>query len=391
MSNSREGSPDWLRSFQAPKRSFLTLSSDSDPSQNNSPSREDDIYHEEPAVHKAPKLQKGDKNQDAVLIDSEDENPISNLFKKKESPISKAPKSKSPKPRAKVETETLKEVEKNQDGVLIGSGEESHVRKPPKSKSPKAQVKVESQSRKEVEKNQDAVLIDSGDESQVKKAPKSKAPKARLKVESQSLKEVDDGKGETMKEEIPEKRAEPRVSSRLPLLMSEKVHRSKVLVECEGDSIDMSGDVGSVGRLVIADTPCGNSELLLDLKGTIYKTTIVPSRTFCIVNFGQAEAKIEAVMNDFIQLKPHSNVYEAETMIEGTLEGFSFESDEEADKIPKAKPQGEEGEEQEANGKIKGKADKSLGVRKKGKQAAKPPTKGRRKAPAPKKAKSAKK
>lgn len=27
--------------------------------------------------------------------------------------------------------------------------------------------------------------------------------------------------------------------------------------------------------------------------------------------------QIEAIMNDFIQLKPHSNVYESETMIEG--------------------------------------------------------------------------
>lgn len=27
--------------------------------------------------------------------------------------------------------------------------------------------------------------------------------------------------------------------------------------------------------------------------------------------------QVEAVMNDFIQLKPQSNVYEAETMVEG--------------------------------------------------------------------------
>ncbi|GJS56538.1 vicilin-like seed storage protein [Tanacetum coccineum] len=34
------------------------------------------------------------------------------------------------------------------------------------------------------------------------------------------------------------------------------------------------------------------------------------------VSFGQSEAKIEAIMNDFIQLKAQSNVYEAETMVE---------------------------------------------------------------------------
>lgn len=28
-------------------------------------------------------------------------------------------------------------------------------------------------------------------------------------------------------------------------------------------------------------------------------------------------AQIEAIMNDYIQLKPQSNIYEAETMVEG--------------------------------------------------------------------------
>ena len=42
----------------------------------------------------------------------------------------------------------------------------------------------------------------------------------------------------------------------------------QALVECEGDSIDMSGDVGAVGRIAISDTPNGSHEMLLDLKGT---------------------------------------------------------------------------------------------------------------------------
>ncbi|KAL0317895.1 UNVERIFIED_CONTAM: DNA-binding protein BIN4 [Sesamum angustifolium] len=142
-------------------------------------------------------------------------------------------------------------------------------------------------------------------------------------------------------------------SSRLPLLLSEKVQRSKALVECEGDSIDLSGDVGSVGRIVVSDDPSKNHEMFLDLKGiatfipgTIYKTTIVPSRTFCVVSFGQSEAKIEAIMNDYIQLKPQSNVYEAETMVEGTLDGFSFDSEDENEKSIAQADQHEAAEEQ---------------------------------------------
>lgn len=100
-------------------------------------------------------------------------------------------------------------------------------------------------------------------------------------------------------------------------------------------------------------------------------------------------------MNDFIQLKPQSNVYEAETMVEGwdlfsngvymaiishylkillfvlhhndfawvgTLEGFSFGSEDEADKIPKAishQTDQNEGNGEQTNGKTKAKAEKS--------------------------------
>ncbi|KAI3876884.1 hypothetical protein MKW92_016909 [Papaver armeniacum] len=327
-------SPDWLRTFEAPKQPLIALSSDEDD--------EDDFRPISETLGLSSKSRKEDNNQDALLIDVAEE-----------PSVSKAPKSKSKttKARAEVETQVLEDGEKNQGA--------------------------------DVDKNVE--------DSKVKKSPKSKSPKKKLKVETQSHKEETDIEEEAVKEEVAEKSAIPHGSSRLPLMMAEKVQRSKALVECEGDSIDMSGDIGSVGRLVISDTPCGSGELLLDLKGTIYKTTIVPSRTFCVVNFGQTEAKIEAIMDDFIQLKPHSNVYESETMIEGTLEGYSFDSDEETDKIPKAKIQGEEGEEQ-ANGKIKGKADKALGVKKKGKTAAKPPPKRvKKKAPVSKKGKGSKK
>ena len=39
---------------------------------------------------------------------------------------------------------------------------------------------------------------------------------------------------------------------------------SQVLVECEGDSIDLSGDMGAVGRVVVSDT---TQDVFLDLKG----------------------------------------------------------------------------------------------------------------------------
>lgn len=41
-------------------------------------------------------------------------------------------------------------------------------------------------------------------------------------------------------------------------------------MECEGESIDLSGDVGAVGRVVISDNPSGNHDMFLDLKGKPY-------------------------------------------------------------------------------------------------------------------------
>ncbi|XP_057445047.1 DNA-binding protein BIN4-like [Lotus japonicus] len=188
------------------------------------------------------------------------------------------------------------------------------------------------------------------------------------KIKGSAKGKDNDGDVEAAEEETFEKLVEPNVSSSmLPLMLSEKVHRTKALIECQGDSIYLSGDMGAVGRVIISDAPSGDQEMCLDLKGTIYKTTIVPCRTFCVVSFGQSEAKIEGVMNDFIQLKPQSNVYEAETMVEGTLDGFFFDSDEEAGKMQKAAHQTDENEhaEEQTNGKSKGKADKTSGAVKK--------------------------
>ncbi|KAJ9186937.1 hypothetical protein P3X46_002453 [Hevea brasiliensis] len=142
----------------------------------------------------------------------------------------------------------------------------------------------------------------------------------------------------------------------------------------------LSGHMGTFRRVLIPE----DHDTCLDLKdtslvGTTYRTTIVPSRPFCVVfhdlhlnfsdyccniniflfraSFGQSEAKIEAIMNDFIQLKAECNANEAETMVESTLEGFSFDSEDEADKMPKISHQTDqnEGNEEQTKGRTRGK------------------------------------
>ncbi|KAK3232162.1 hypothetical protein Dsin_004043 [Dipteronia sinensis] len=370
MSGSREASPDWLRCFQAPTHSTMTLSSDSDSSHNGSRSIEEKIDCEEPSVSDSSQLPL--PNIKGIVIgergDGDDGKVTKKVISEKNVEVH-APKSPVCELSSDTEEElSLQKKEEDEDSALIGREGKSPTKKSLKGKFSKKEPKITGHS-----------------------------PKKAKDVNINMKRKGNDG-NETVGEDAAEKHTEPNVStSTLPLVLSEKLQRTKALVECEGESIDLSGDMGAVGRTVIPDTANGSHEMYLDLKGTIYKTTIVPSRTFCVVSFGQSEAKIEAIMNDFIQLKPMSNVFEAETMVEGTLDGFSFDSDDEADKIPKAtshQTDQNDGVEVQTNGKTKTKAVKPSGTaRKRGASAggkSQPPKKARKKTVVSKKARGKK-
>ncbi|KAK9292125.1 hypothetical protein L1049_020083 [Liquidambar formosana] len=75
MSSSREESPDWIRCFQGPTHSALTLSSDSESSPNDSTLREDSINEEKPSLHETSQFPEKEKNQDIILSDRDAEYP----------------------------------------------------------------------------------------------------------------------------------------------------------------------------------------------------------------------------------------------------------------------------------------------------------------------------
>ncbi|XP_019179876.1 PREDICTED: DNA-binding protein BIN4-like isoform X2 [Ipomoea nil] len=390
MSTSREESPDWLRSFKAP--SPVSLSSDSEPPSNDS---------DEDGVSLGKLFSKDKSNTVETKNNLDGNDSLVYTPSKKKSPAKKARVEHTPGGKRKRESQPEnqgKDAKRKATEKLISHEEPKHsvwsLSSDPMSCPDTSPVRKghildkdliahnEAQEMKS-EGTKDPDFLDSDGEpvptEDLKmKSPKKQSekdnhtPKKRKKVEKTTNEDAENkANADVLEEDIPEKHNGTHVSySRLPLLLPEKVQRLKALVECDGDSIDLSGDVGAVGRVVISDNPSGSNEMLLDLKGTIYKTTIVPSRTFCVVSFGQSEAKIEAIMNDFIHLTPQSNVYEAETMVEGTLDGFSFDSEEEADNLPKKTAEGNQNEaiEDETNGKTERKAKKSLGgEQKKGK------------------------
>ncbi|CAH8317412.1 unnamed protein product [Eruca vesicaria subsp. sativa] len=367
-SSSREGSPDWLRSFQAPTTSLLSLSSPDD-----SPCRESETVSSLPVPDDGDAVTIVDKESKTKLVTKQVS--IEQVFsrrKKKnaDATVDLEEKENGSKVDGEEGSSKHKDAKEGDDSVWLLSSDSE----PPSSEPVSQQVTMAT------EEDEDIAIQAKEKEPAVKKAPKKKSPKKKANSGHQSpkkenseqeiLKTEDKDTDATVAEEVTkDKNVKPSSgsSSRLPLVLSEKVNRTKVLVECEGDSIDLSGDMGAVGRVVVSDT---NEDVYLDLKGTIYKSTIVPSRTFCIVNVGQSEAKIEAIMNDFIQLTPQSNVYEAETMMEGTLEGFTFDSDDESNKNGKtaSKPADQSGgpaEVTNANGKAKAKAKSESVVGKK--------------------------
>ncbi|CAL9231449.1 unnamed protein product [Arabidopsis halleri] len=419
-SSSREGSPDWLRSYEAPMTtSLLSLSSSDD----------DSPYRESEAVSSLPLPD--DDGDDTTILEKESVELLSRknsetkvvtkqvsieqvFSRKKKADASLNLEGKQngnnvdgeklsskhkdaqqggddsvwlvssdsePSSSAPIKQEVTVSTEKDEDIVPEATEEEPAVKKVRKEKSPKTKSKSGRKTPKEGNSAQAILKSEDKDtdttiaeEVTTERSPKTKSksgrktPKEEISAQ-EILKSEDKDTDTTIADEVTtDQKIKPSSgsSSRLPLVLSEKVNRTKVLVECEGDSIDLSGDMGAVGRVVVSDI---TGDMYLDLKGintlsfhvsgTIYKSTIIPSRTFCVVNVGQTEAKIEAIMNDFIQLTPQSNVYEAETMVEGTLEGFSFESDDETNKNAKtaSKPADQSGgTEEETNTKAKPKA-----------------------------------
>ncbi|KAL0718211.1 hypothetical protein Bca4012_067533 [Brassica carinata] len=364
-SSSREGSPDWLRSFQAPTTtSLLSLSSSSESAPDDSPYRESETI--------SSSLPLPDDTEAPTLLDSKTklvtkQVSIQQVFSRKKKSDAAlnlggeqfAEKQKGNKVDGEENSTKLKNDQGGDDSVWLLSSDSE----PPSSDPIREQLIIST------EEDEDLVILDKEGEPAVKKKPPKKKPNSGRQIpkEDNSAQEIISEDKDTdsivAEEATTDKNTKPSSSgssSRLPLVLSEKVNRTKVLVECEGDSIDLSGDMGAVGRVVVSDT---TEDVLLDLKGiALVLDDYSHQRMHFQVNVGQSEAKIEAIMNDFIQLTPVSNVYEAETMVEGTLEGFLFDSDEEGNKNAKtaSKPpddqNGDTAEITKGSGKAKAKA-----------------------------------
>jgi hypothetical protein len=121
-------------------------------------------------------------------------------------------------------------------------------------------------------------------------------------------------------------------SHSVPVMIPEKLHTAKLLVELESTdelhgATDLSGDSGAIGRLRIIGATSSSSQqqqLQVDLKGVLYNASIVACpTTIAVVNVGQTEAKVECLFSEIVQLREDPRF--KESVAAGALQ---FEDDE---------------------------------------------------------------
>ena len=117
-------------------------------------------------------------------------------------------------------------------------------------------------------------------------------------------------------------------STTVPVVVPDKLPPRKVLMELESNdaiagTTDLSGDTGAIGRFLVRKVASEDGQMSvdcmeLDLKGSIYSVTPVQyPGTLMILNFNGNEAKVETIMDTFVQLredKRFSNEEDAEKL-----------------------------------------------------------------------------
>ncbi|KJE90556.1 hypothetical protein CAOG_008553 [Capsaspora owczarzaki ATCC 30864] len=106
----------------------------------------------------------------------------------------------------------------------------------------------------------------------------------------------------------------------IPLVLGKPA--TAFLMETTEPQLNLSGDTGSVGRLVV-NAQDAAAPLVLDLKGLIFQGTVVPSNTFMLVTIGPNEARIDATVNNVIHTTCLGDALDSMTVVEGSIDAVS--------------------------------------------------------------------
>ncbi len=114
-------------------------------------------------------------------------------------------------------------------------------------------------------------------------------------------------------------RGPPQPQNELPFVAAQRLDDSLTLLQAEGDKLDLSGDVGAVGRVKVE-----GEDVVLDIKGTLYRTTTYVTNSMCVVAVGDDDAKVTALMNHAVVLRAEGNLFAAD---DGALDGHVYDDD----------------------------------------------------------------
>ncbi|PXF43547.1 DNA-binding protein BIN4 [Gracilariopsis chorda] len=103
--------------------------------------------------------------------------------------------------------------------------------------------------------------------------------------------------------------------STLKLAVAPKLDESLVLLQSNDESLDLSGDLGAVGRAKIHD-----DDLFLDIKGVVYRAKNQACNTACVVHMADDEARVTSVLGEVLTLHAERNLFTSdEIVINGDL------------------------------------------------------------------------
>ena len=99
-----------------------------------------------------------------------------------------------------------------------------------------------------------------------------------------------------------------KFSRSVPVLApnAKKISRTTFLVQCEDPALDFEGDSGVIGTVKSSS----ESSLQLDIKGQLFEGSVLPCNSMMVVDVGASEVKIEALMNNFVQLHKIQNPHD---------------------------------------------------------------------------------
>mmetsp|Transcript_16161 Transcript_16161/g.32711 ORF Transcript_16161/g.32711 Transcript_16161/m.32711 type:complete len:203 (-) Transcript_16161:5819-6427(-) len=115
----------------------------------------------------------------------------------------------------------------------------------------------------------------------------------------------------------------------LPLKVGYKAD-SGILLAQPVDDIDLSGDVGAIGRVKVT-----KEDVFLDLKGIVYRAANRQCNTMGIISLHDDEARVVNVVDQIIVLHPEGNFFkDLERLEEGELDDLGVNpSDGEGDDV----------------------------------------------------------